>query len=248
MTTVDDFIRDYYRARLDWQTTWMGYPSVKTPTDLWVIQEILTQTKPGLVIECGTFAGGSALFYGHVLDANRREKTARVLTIDTTPPNPVGSVVEGFPFPPNHPRVVFLRGSTVNPKTVEEIQKGYGAGSLGTRTMVLLDSQHEAKHVRRELELWAPLVSPGCYLVVEDTIINGNPVTLEDTGDDGLRTQLEGITKDGGPGEALEDWLTTQPEGRWTVDVSREKFMLTYNRGGYLLRNPEPNSRTEERD
>ena len=37
--------------------------------------------------------------------------------------------------------------------------------------MVILDSDHSADHVFEELEAWAPLVTPGCYLVAEDGFV-----------------------------------------------------------------------------
>ncbi len=37
--------------------------------------------------------------------------------------------------------------------------------------MVVLDSDHSQAHVEAELDAYAPLVSPGCYLIVEDSNI-----------------------------------------------------------------------------
>ncbi len=89
--------------------------------------------------------------------------------------------------------------------------------------MINLDADHSALHVLAELRALSGLVSPGCYLVVEDTIVNGNPVE-PDFGP--------------GPGEALEQWLTTAPP--FEVDRERERLLATFNKGGYLRRIGEP--------
>ena len=88
--------------------------------------------------------------------------------------------------------------------------------------MVILDSDHSRDHVLRELELYAPLVTPGCYVVVEDTNVNGHPV----------------VPRFGpGPMEAVQEYLATTDA--FEVDRSREKLLLTFNPSGYLRRRPE---------
>jgi cephalosporin hydroxylase len=56
------FHRCYYLAAADtWANThWLGTPAQKWPLDLWIYQEILVETRPGLIVETGTAAGGSA--------------------------------------------------------------------------------------------------------------------------------------------------------------------------------------------
>ncbi len=85
--------------------------------------------------------------------------------------------------------------------------------------MVVLDSDHSAAHVGKELEIYAPLVTPGCYMVVEDTNVNGHP-----------------ISPDFGPGpwEAVEAFLSRRTD--FVADGSREKFILTFNPRGFLRR------------
>jgi cephalosporin hydroxylase len=85
--------------------------------------------------------------------------------------------------------------------------------------MVILDSDHSREHVLAELETWHSRVSVGSYLVVEDTNINGHPVT-EHLGP--------------GPWEAVAEWLPAHPGFR--SDAGREKFFLTFNPRGYLKR------------
>jgi cephalosporin hydroxylase len=93
-----------------------------------------------------------------------------------------------------------------------------GARGKGT-VVVILDSNHARAHVAEELRLYHGMVTPGSYLIVEDTNINGHPV-LRDHGP--------------GPMEAVEEFLSGRDD--FFADTSREKFFLSFNPGGYLRR------------
>ena len=67
------------------------------------------------------------------------------------------------------------------------------------------------------MQAYAPLVSPGCYLIVEDTNI-GHEIGPGRSG----------------PREAVEQLLAESNE--FVVDRECEKFMMTFNPSGYLLR------------
>jgi cephalosporin hydroxylase len=202
----DDFLIQYYGDdERTWRDTrWFGAPTKKCPMDMWVYQEILYETKPDLIIEAGTDLGGSALFFATFFDLF---DNGQVVSVD----------VIQQPGRPSHPRVTYLDGSSVDPGIVADLTQRAQAVE---RVMVVLDSDHSEQHVYNELEVLAPLVTPGCYLVVEDTIVNGNPV-LPDYGP--------------GPGEAIDRWFAAGPRP-FVVDPGREKFHTGFNRGGYLLR------------
>ena len=85
--------------------------------------------------------------------------------------------------------------------------------------MVDLDADHRAHHVLEELRTYSPLVSPGCYLVVEDSFLGGRPVRPDAVP---------------GPSEALDAWLAEDPP--FEPDRWRERYLLTQNPRGYLRR------------
>jgi cephalosporin hydroxylase len=185
-------------------TTWFGVHALKGPWDLWAAQEIIGETRPRLIVETGVAEGGSALFYASLFDLMG---DGEVIGVDVD----LGGVHEAVRA---HPRITLKEGSSTDQSLVAEIRDV----AHGRRTMVILDSDHSAAHVARELRLFAPLVTVGCYLIVEDTAI-GRPLGKE---------LLPG------PAEALEEWLG---EGQpFEVDRTREKFLLTGSPGGSLRR------------
>jgi cephalosporin hydroxylase len=95
-----------------------------------------------------------------------------------------------WPDRPAHRRLTYVVASSTDPQVVAQVA---------------------------ELRAYAPLVTPGSYLVVEDTNVNGHPV-YEAFGP--------------GPMEAVQDFLKERDD--FEVDRSREKFLCTFNPGGWL--------------
>ncbi len=211
------FHRLYYtRAEQTWRRThWLGTPVLKCPLDLWIYQEIISRTKPDLIVETGTYAGGSGLFMASVCDL---VDNGEVLTID-----PV-RIKDRLA----HPRLRYLDGSSVDPAVLSAVKAQVRSTR---RVMVVLDSDHSYEHVLAELRAYAPFVSQDCFLIVEDTNINGNPV-LEDHGP--------------GPREAVEAFLKENED--FVRDLENEKFFMTFNPGGYLRRVTVPPSERRELD
>ena len=204
--TVSEFNRLYYDRRV-WAggTLWLGVVTQKLPSDLWTMQEIIVETRPEILVEAGVSRGGSTLYYAGLFDLLGE---GEIIGIDIDLSHVPDWVAA-------HPRITLLEGSS----TGDEVLAAVRERVAGKRVMVTLDSDHSAEHVAGELRAYSPLVSEGCYLVVEDTNLNGHPVR----GDFGP-----------GPMEALDEWLAEAPP--FVRDPTREKFLATFNPAGYLRR------------
>lgn len=202
LDSKDAYAIELYNSDAWQKTRFLGVPIAKYPSDLWAYQEIIHKVRPNTIIETGTWFGGSALFFITLMRlANVSDP--RVITIDTEPQAPVKDT-----------GIIQIVASSVDPTIAAGIKH-----FLQGITMVVLDSFHSKDHVLEELELYAPLVSQGSYLVVEDTSINGHPV-YPDHGP--------------GPFEALEEWLPKHP--KFQGDRSCEMFGISTNPGGWLMR------------
>ena len=138
------------------KATWLGAQALKNPLDLWVYQEILFETRPEVVVETGTYRGGSALYLATMCDL---VGAGQVVSIDIEP------VRDDYPV---HPRITYLGGRSSTNLDVLELVRGLCEGK---RTLVILDSDHSQAHVETELDAYAPFVPVGCYLIVEDSNI-----------------------------------------------------------------------------
>jgi cephalosporin hydroxylase len=206
---VDHYHRAfYYASQSTLEMFWLGIPTMQNPNDLWVTQELISRLRPDFIVETGTWKGGSAAMWAMIQDQVNPE--GRVITID------VENHVDPQTLPPiSRRKVDFVLGSSTAPDVVAEIARRVGTG----RTMVLLDSDHRMAHVLAELRAYADLVSPGSYLIVQDTNVNGHPV-------------LPGFGP--GPMEAVREFLAA--DDRFEIDRDQERLLFTMHPGGYLKR------------
>lgn len=191
-----DFQELYWKGPLiSGGTLWFGYPCIKSPFDLWTYQEIIYETRPDLIVETGTLAGGSALYLAHMLDQMGK---GEVITIDIAP----------YPGLPEHDRITYFNGDSVGEKMLAKVTRR----AEGKRVMVILDSDHSYEHVSAELKAYHPLVSPGCYLVVEDT---WGPLGF-------------------GAAQAAGEFVEAHED--FAVDLTRERHLMTFHPSGFLKR------------
>jgi cephalosporin hydroxylase len=205
-----DYIMIFYAAKAWHSSKYRGLQLLKIPNDLWIMQEIISEIKPDLIIETGSRNGASTLWFADQLNVIGK---GEVVSIEL---NMNGNM-------PQHERVTFIKGSSVSDEVIAQVREK----SKGKQTvMVDLDSDHGKSHVLRELELYSPFVTLGSYLIVEDTIISGHPsVSIFDS-------NMKLVTE--GPRDAIIEFF--KKDSSFLVDTTRERFQLTTNPQGYLRR------------
>lgn len=145
--------------------SWMGYEMFKCPMDLWIYQEIMVMHRPEIVIEIGTYKGGSALFLANVLDLIG---VGSVVTVDIDNAHQSSR--------PQHERIQYIHGSSLDPEVFDRISR---IAQGKKNPLVILDGDHRCEHVLQELRLYRSLIEPGGYLIVEDTNVNGHPAFID---------------------------------------------------------------------
>jgi cephalosporin hydroxylase len=136
--------------------------------DCWVYQEILYETQPDVLIELGVAHGGNLLYLSHLFRLMEKPNALLIgVDIDTSRATDL-----------RIPGLQLIQGNCLDPHTFQRVSALCG----GKRTMVIADCDHSKNHVLRELALYSPQVSVGCYYIVEDGIcdvMGWNPATGE---------------------------------------------------------------------
>jgi cephalosporin hydroxylase len=128
-----------------------------------------------------------------------------------------------------------IEGSSVDHAVVDQVKE---IAARHQRVLVCLDSNHTHDHVLAELEAYAPMVSPGSYCMVGDTVIEDAPSYMVSERPWG---------KGNSPKSAVWEYLRrVDSEGRrslrgqpmkWEIDHFIEtKIVLTGSPDGYLKR------------
>lgn len=153
---------------------WLGVPIWQLPDDILRLQQIVAEVKPKWIIETGTKFGGSAIFFSSLLKLLGQTEGG-VITIDLTQYREAVGTFD------SHPHADIVRKSIIGDAASKEAVDQVIAAMSGNEgsTLVFLDDNHNGDHVYREMCLYAPLVTPGSYLIVADTVFEdlaGTPV------------------------------------------------------------------------
>jgi cephalosporin hydroxylase len=202
--------------------SWMGRPIIQLPEDMIRIQEAIYGLRPDVVIETGIAHGGSLVFYASLLRAMGHGRVIGV-DIEIRPHN--RKAIETHEL---FPLITLIEGSSTDPEIVRRV---HDAVAPGEKTLIILDSAHGREHVRKELEAYRSLVSPGSYLVATDGIMRdlagvprGNPSWIRDN-----------------PARAAAEFAEAHPEfvlepPGWPFNESTLRENVTHWPGGWLRR------------
>jgi len=132
----------------------------------------------------------------------------------------------------NHPMsklVTLIEGGSTSAETLADVCAKIPKGAS---VMVVLDSDHSRDHVLEECRAYGPLVTPGCYMVVADTMIGH--VAKKDSPQNRSKSWYAGNE----PLSALNDYMTEADI--FEVDpVLNGKLVLSSSPGGYVRRKPQ---------
>jgi cephalosporin hydroxylase len=178
----EQWLERAFRHKYMYNFSWLGRPIIQLPADIIAFQEIVWRVKPDLIIETGIAHGGSVILSASMLalldyaDAARdgtmldpRNPRRRVLAVDIDIRAHNRARIEAHPL---MPYITMLEGSSVSKEIVASV---HSTADKYKTIMVCLDSNHTHDHVLAELRAYAPLVSPGSYCIVFDTIVEHLP-------------------------------------------------------------------------
>jgi cephalosporin hydroxylase len=212
-----EFNEQSNKAQYSYNFSWMGRPIIQYPQDMIAMQELIWQLKPDLIIETGIAHGGSLIYYASLLELIGK---GQILGIDIDIRAHNRAEIEKHPM---FKRIEMIQGSSVAKEIVDKVKE---FAKDHQTIMVVLDSNHTHEHVLQELELYAPMVSVGSYLVVFDTIVEFMP-------NDYLPGRPWG--KGDNPWSAAQTFLKNHPE--FEIDHSIDnKLLISVAPEGYLRR------------
>ena len=204
------------RDKYSYNFTWMGRPIIQFPQDMVVMQELIWEIKPDLIIETGIAHGGSLIFYASILELIGK---GEVLGIDIDIRVHNRHEIEKHPMAK---RITMIQGSSIDHSIVELVAK-HAEGKKSV--MVCLDSNHTHAHVIEELKLYSGFTTVGSYCVVFDTIIEDLPGGMYDRPWD----------KGNNPKTAVYEFL--EANDHFVIDKSIDnKIQISVAPEGYLKR------------
>lgn len=157
-----EWVRVGWSRKYQYSFSWLGRPIIQLPEDMVRTQEVVHRARPDVILETGIAHGGSLVYSASLLKILGGGRVIGV-DIEIRPHN--RKAIEAHPLAP---MITMIEGSSVDPAVVA---KAKALVKPGEKVLVILDSNHTKAHVAAELEAYAPLVTPGSYIVATDGIM-----------------------------------------------------------------------------
>lgn len=149
-----DLLMSIQRGTMAWR--YRGLPTLKNPFDLALYSLLIAEIRPRTLIEIGSHAGGSALWFADTASALGVDLA--IHSVDLVPP--VGTA---------DPRVTFHPG---NGRDLAATFSSDFLASLPKPWLVVEDADHHYQTTLATLRFFDPWVGRGDYVVVEDGILS----------------------------------------------------------------------------
>jgi cephalosporin hydroxylase len=199
--------------------SWNNEPLLQNSEDLITLQEIISNTKPEIVVELGVAWGGSILFLDSL---SKTFPIKKIIGIDIFMPNDLKKRLQKK----ISKKVILIEDDTCSYKVRKlflRLKKKY------KKFLIHLDSNHTHEHVLKELNFYSKLLSLGDYIIVGDTIIDYIPKQ---------KHRIREWCKGNSPKSALDEFLRYKSNSKkFIIDNNiTNKQLLTNNPYGYIKR------------
>jgi cephalosporin hydroxylase len=218
----DLWLKVGWNQKYTYTYSWLGVPVIQLPEDVMRYQEAVFSLKPDVIIETGVAHGGSAILSASLCKLIGK---GRVIAIDIEIRPHNRKRIEAHPL---FDLITLIEGSSTAPEVVAQVRSLIKPGET---VMVVLDSDHSYGHVMSELQSYAPLVTPGSWIIATDGVMRD----LEDVprGKIGWRTD--------NPANAANDFAKANPSFRlqepaWPFNESTLKGNITHWPDAWLRR------------
>lgn len=192
----------------EWDNEWHGIPMQQYPNDLMVIQNLVNEVKPDLIIETGTYYGALSIYLAQILDGF--EIDGEIVTIDIDPTQWEATQRNVSFKQALLDRIRFIEGDSIANETLEKVKQ---IAAHRQRVMVILDSDHSTPHVLAELNLYSRLVTKGSFIIAQDT-------------------EHDRVQHRPGPLAAVKAFLRTN--NQFTLDSAAERYLISCMHSGIL--------------
>ncbi len=203
------------KNKIDYELEWFGVPVIQTAEDLLLMQELIFNVKPDVIIETGIAHGGSLIYYASLFELIGK---GTVIGVDIDIRSHNRKVLEAHPF---FKRIKLIEGNSISNQVINQINTQL---SKDLTIIVCLDSNHYKDHVLQELLLYRQFVCKNSYMVVFDTATS----LMAELG------AIDELYKNNGPIEAVNEFLKI--DKNFVIDETFNKLIISTSTNGYLKR------------